>query len=73
MSQTNFFFYDNSPADGIPSSVSHTAQRDRRKSTPGRRPTGSSWRCPTCGGKLLGSVQSCLACKVLRETRERLL
>jgi hypothetical protein len=74
MTQTNFHFYDDtSPPDGIPASTSHTSQRDRRKSTPGRRPNGAPWRCPTCGGKLLATATTCLACKVLREKGRRLL
>jgi len=43
-------------------------KRDQLRNGPDERPPGTKrdgfWRCPGCGGKMLGSVKRCLACVV---------
>jgi hypothetical protein len=41
------------------------------KSGPDERPPGTqfngTWRCPGCGGKMLGSVKRCLPCELTKQ------
>ena len=46
-------------------------KRERLRSGPDERPPGTKrdgyWRCPGCGGKMLGSTKRCLPCALTKQ------